>query len=290
MKPLVECAPCILKWIYERTSSSVGEEKRYALMRTIMGVLSHEFLSSGNLALICKKALDAVSEFVLAAEVRYNTIKIETNRTAEKLLPAAREFVKKGETPQERLKRACCLASAGNVSPIGAPSGAFEFPEIENIIMGKDPMPILMGDVYGALKRAAHVLFLTDNAGEIGFDSILIEELKAMGLGVTLMVKEAPFFEDATIGDACYFGLDKLTDNILTTKSVFIPGKNTPLLEEAYRKTDLVIAKGVFNFEALYEKILEKPVIYMLKIKCEPLSQKNDVDVGDIIIKLENTE
>ena len=85
------------------------------------------------------------------------------------------------------------------MSTIAAPTDTYEFPEVENIIMGRCSMPVLIGDVFGAVERANHVLFLVDNAGEIGFDSLLIEELKAMGLSVTLIVKEAPFFEDATI-------------------------------------------------------------------------------------------
>ena len=65
-----------------------------------------------------------------------------------------------------------------------------------------------MGDVYEAARDKKRVLFLCDNAGEIGFDSLLIEQLKAMGADVTLVVKEEPFFEDATFRDAASFGLD----------------------------------------------------------------------------------
>jgi uncharacterized protein with ATP-grasp and redox domains len=290
MKPFEECALCIVKWIYGRVSVSADEEQRYALMRTIMDFLSREFLPSGNVALISKRILDMVNAFVLGTEAHYSRIKVRTNHVAEELLSASREFIGNGGTPQERFRRACCLASAGNVSSIGAPTGAYEFPEVENIITGREPVPSLMGDVFGAVEKANHVLFLVDNAGEIGFDSLLVEELKAMGLGVTLVVKEDPFFEDATIEDACYFGLDKLADNIMTTRSVFIPGYSTPPLEEAYKETDLVIAKGVFNFESLAGEDLDKPVIYMLKMKCRILSRLNRVHLGDIIVRLENVQ
>jgi uncharacterized protein with ATP-grasp and redox domains len=159
---------------------------------------------------------------------------------------------------------------------------------VEDIIMGRGSVPLLIGDVYGAVKRANHVLFLSDNAGEIGFDSLLIEELKTMGLALTLVVKEAPFFDDATIKDACYFGLDKVADNILTTRSVFVPGNSAPALEDAYKMSDLVIAKGVFNFESLAGEDLEKPVVYMLKIKCRLLSAINEAEVGNAIVRLES--
>ena len=289
MKPLGECAQCILKWTYERTASSATEEQRFTLMRTILSVLSQEFIQSGNVGLICKRALDAVSDSILASAVDYNGIKVESNQAAEALLPAAIEFIKKGKTPRERFNRACCLASAGNVSPISAPSGALEFSEMESIIKGKDPMPLLIGDVYGAARDSDHVLFLTDNAGEIGFDSLLIRELKAMGSKVTLVVKEDPFFEDATKSDASYFGLDRVVEDILTAKVVFIPDESPSELNDAYRQSDLLIAKGVFNFEALNSEVTGKPTIYMLKMKCHPLAETNDVDLGSFIVKLENS-
>jgi uncharacterized protein with ATP-grasp and redox domains len=289
MKPFEECALCIVKWIYERVSFSADEEQRYSLMRTIMGALSREFISSGNVALISKRILDMVNNFVLASKADYNEIKIKTNNVARGLLPKSREFIGNGGAPQEGFRRACSLASAGNVSTIGAPTGAFAFPEVEDIIADKGSMLHLKEDVYSVAKRANHVLFLVDNAGEIGFDSLLIEELKAMGSGVSLVVKEDPFFEDATFDDACYFGLDKIADDILTTKSVFIPGYSTPTLEDAYKKIDLVIAKGVFNFESLAGEDLGKPVIFMLKIKCPILSKINKAEIGDSIVRLVNT-
>ena len=288
MKPFEECALCIVKWIYERLSVSADEEQKYEIMRTIMDVLSHEFMPSANVALISKKILGTLNEFVPATETHYSGIKTSTNHIAKGLLPASKEFIRKGGTSSERLKRACLLASAGNVSTVGAPKGAYEFSEIEEIIMDRTPVPLLMGDVFGAVERANHILFLVDNAGEIGFDSLLIEELKAMGLEITLVVKEDPFFEDATMEDACYFNLDNLADNILTTRSVFVPGNSTPPLEEAYRKSDLIIAKGVFNFESLADDNPLKPVIYLLKMKCRLLCEITEAEMGNAIVRLEN--
>jgi uncharacterized protein with ATP-grasp and redox domains len=289
MKPVIECAPCIVKWTYERAAYSANEMQRYELMRTILGVLSREFTPSGNIGFICNRCLDAVNEFIVSSSPHYTGIKEKTNQAVEKLLPAAREFIKKGGGPQEYFERACCLATVGNVSPIGAPSGAFEFPEAENIMRDKGPLPVVIGDVYRAARDATHVLFLTDNAGEIGFDALLIEGLREMGLIVTLVVKEDPFFEDATINDAVYFGLDKLAEDILTTRGVFLPSENTPTLYDAYRGSDLVIAKGVFNFEALNGEVSGKPTIYMLKMKCGPISKKNNVDIGKFMVKLQKT-
>ena len=288
MKPLAECAPCILEWTFGRTASSLGENESAELMRTLLGVLYQEFKVNQNLGLIAKRTLDAVNPQILDAAAFYDEIKKNSNHVVKALLPAARRFVQKGETPRERFERACCLASTGNVSPIAAPSGVLEFFDAENLIAGKGPLPTVMGDVYGAVRDKGRVLFLFDNAGEIGFDSLLIEQLKAMGSRITLVLKEEPFFEDATLRDAIYFGLDKLSDRILSVKTLFIPGENTYVLDEAYRESDLVIAKGTFNFESLYGEDPGKPVIYILKSKCGPLSRKSGVDQGIFFVKLEN--
>ena len=141
-----------------------------------------------------------------------------------------------------------------------------------------------MGDVYKAARDKKRVLFLCDNAGEIGFDSLLIEQLKAMGADVTLVVKEEPFFEDATFRDAASFGLD---DRILSVKTLFIPGESGAVLDDALKKSDLVIAKGTFNFECLYGEKLGKPIIFILKSKCGPISKRSGVDQGNYFVMLE---
>ena len=102
------------------------------------------------------------------------------------------------------------LAAASNVAPLNSPSGAYTFDEIAQIIDRDDFAPVVTGDVYHAVKDSRRVLYITDNAGEIGFDSLVVELIKRMGPRVTLAVKERTFFEDATAVDARFFGLDKV--------------------------------------------------------------------------------
>ena len=284
MKPLAECAQCILEWTFGRTAPLLGESQKGELMNTLLGVLHAEFKLDRNLALIAKTTLDAVYSRVLAVATIYDPVKKASNDAVKALLPEARRFVQKGKTPKECFERACYLASTGNVSPIAAPSGVLEFSDAENLIAGKSPFPRLMGDVYGMVRDKQRVLYLFDNAGEIGFDALLIEQLKAMGVKVTLVVKEIPFFEDATLRDAVYFGLDKLGDRVLSVQTLFIPGESGAALDEAFLESDLVIAKGTFNFESLYEEDLGKPVIFILKSKCGPISKKSGVEEGKFFV------
>lgn len=287
MKRDAECAPCLLRWVYERASVLAGKEKRLQLMRGILSVLSTEFYSVTNLGLLSNKVTDSIHEFMLASARHYEELKLNSNKVADGLLPAAREFINGGETPRERFDRACCLAAASNVAPIGAPSSAFEFHEVANIMRGRSSLPIVIGDVYKAAQGAADVLYIADNAGEIGFDSLLIAKLKEAGSKVSLIVKETPFFEDATIKDASFFALDNLADKILTVKGLFVPSKSTPPLADAFKQSDLVIAKGTGNYEALGGEIGAKATLYILRVKCKPLAVNIGASTGSLVVKLE---
>lgn len=287
MKPDVDCAACILKWVYQRAGVLAGEKERFHLIKDILGVLSREFCSESNVGLLCNKTTESICEFIFASAEYYEELKLKSNKPVDGLLPSARDFIKRGETPDKRFERACCLASAGNVAPIGAPSCAFSFDEVENIMMDRGPLPVVIGDVYKAAQGATNVLYIADNAGEIGFDSLVIASLKEMGLKVTLIVKEAPFFEDATIKDASFFALDELADEILTVKGVFVPDESMPTLHDAFRQSDLVIAKGTGNYEALAGELVDKAVIYMLKVKCKPVAISSGVKIGNFVVKIE---
>lgn len=287
MKPSAECAFCILRWLYERLADDVNERERFESVKRILNVLSSEFRSAANLGMVCNKTIDSVYDFTAGCPNHYAEFKSKNNQFVRGLLPAAKDFITKGKTPRERFERACCLASAGNVAPIGAPSDGFAFHEVQGIIEGNNPAPFLMGDIYEAVQGASQILYAADNAGEIGFDSLLIVQLKEMGLKVNLIVRGPHLFEDAAIEDASFFGLDKLVDNIFTTRGLFVPNESSQPLAEAFTKSDLIISKGTGNFEALKDEVEGNSILYMLKIKCAPIAQLVGVDRGSFVVRLE---
>lgn len=287
MKPDLECGPCLLKWVYERAGILAGEEKRFELIRNILTVLSREFQSTVNVGWLSNRIINSIGEFVFDSAKYYEGVKLQSNKVAKELLSSARNFIEKGQTDQGRLERACGLSASANVAPIGLPSEGFKFQEALNMMVRKNPLPPLTGNVFEAAQGASHILYITDNAGEIGFDSLLISKLKEMGLKVTLVVKENPFFEDATAKDVSFFRLDQLADNILTVNGFFIPNEAPPPVFDSFKRSDLVIAKGTGNYEALKGEVEGKAAIYMLKVKCRPIAANIGVSVGSFVVKLE---
>ncbi len=287
MKPALECAPCLLKWVYERTEVVLSEPKRFQLIRRILSVLSREFSPGMNVGELSNDITDSIHEFLLQSSKYYEGHKFKSNKLAKELLPISSDFVEKGETSEERFIRACYLASASNVAPIGKPSEAFKFQEATDILGGKGVLPKILGNVFQAARRAHHVLYLVDNAGEIGFDSVLIAKIKEMGSKITLVVKDSPFFEDANLKDASFFGLDKVVDEISMTRGFFVPSKSKASQRKIFNKSDLLISKGTGNYEALKGECDGKKAVFMLKVKCGPIAADTGVGLGNFIVKLD---
>ncbi len=287
MKPELECASCTLKWVYERAGVLAGREDRFLLGRSILRALSQEFHSGANLGSMCNKIVDAADQFMLPSSKYYKPLKLGSNQYAKELMSPARNFIDQGETDREKFIRSCCLAAASNIAPIGGLSETLKFQEVKDILIGKSPWPVVTGDIFETIKKAKQVLYVTDNAGEIGFDSLLISRLKDMGSKVALLVREEPFFEDATTEDASFFHLDRWVDDLLTVKGLFVPPRPPSSLRDLLDRSDLIISKGTGNFEALKGELEGKKAIFMLKVKCGPIAADTGMDFGSFIVKLD---
>ena len=97
------------------------------------------------------------------------------------------------------------------------------------------------------------LLYLTDNAGEIGFDRIFAEEIqkKYPHLEITFCVRGGPAANDATREDAREVGIPfPVIDNGNT-----IPGTQLDMLgreaKQALEEADVILSKGQGNVETL---------------------------------------
>ena len=287
MKPRSECASCLLSWVCERSGVLTNEQGRVPLTKTLLEILSREFKSEINVGSLSNKLTDAIPNYLSQSSKYYQRLKRKNNQLAKKLLGSAKNYIKKGKTLQEKFERACSLASASNVAPMSAPSEAFAFQEVKRILRRQKPFPAMMGPLFREARKASHVLYIADNAGEIGFDSLLMSCLKEMGSKINLVVKKGPFFEDATMEDVLFFRLDHLVDHIFTLNGFFVPGEIPPALMDLYKESNLIISKGTGNYEALKGEVKGKTAIYMLKIKCRPIAKEIGADMGSFVVKLE---
>jgi len=117
-------------------------------------------------------------------------------------------------------------------------------------------------------------MYLTDNAGEIYFDLPLYEYLKQYCRRLYLVVKGGPSLNDLTrvelksaeLEDRFDFVADTGTDGAGIDWNT-VSREFLDLLASA----DLIVSKGMANFETLYPKSISAASFYLLKVKCEPI-------------------
>jgi len=133
------------------------------------------------------------------------------------------------------------------------------------------------------ISSAKDILYLADNAGEIVFDRLLIEQMPLKK--VTLAVKGAPIINDATMKDAEATGLTELVEVIDNGSDA--PGTILEDCSEAFRQrfdeADMVIAKGQGNYETLSEA--DKDIFFVLKAKCSVIARDLGCQVGSLILQ-----
>ena len=103
------------------------------------------------------------------------------------------------------------------------------------------------------LEKGGKLLYLTDNAGEIGFDRIFAEVIaeKYPNVEITFCVRGGPAANDATWEDAAAVGIPfPVIDN-----GNLVPGTMLELLSQEAKKAmdeaDLILSKGQGNVETL---------------------------------------
>ncbi|MCL2642634.1 MAG: ARMT1-like domain-containing protein [Candidatus Bathyarchaeota archaeon] len=291
MKVEPECASCILSraqiQIYQATTNPA---LRFRCMAEIVKLLNRSFKPSTVAADICTTR-DRIIRQLTGNPDPYKQIKRLANEKALKILPQAKKFVQTGHTQQERFKKACLCAIVGNIMEFDIPGHKFTLKDLSKIIKNaaKDLVIDDLDKAYEITKKANSILFLADNAGEIVFDSLLVEQLKNMGLKVTYVVKGGPVINDATLEDVEISNIDKLADEIITTGTDAIgllKKQASPEFLKTYDQAEIVFAKGMGYAETLTEYKYTKPHLHLLRTKCNPVANYFAVPRDKNIAKL----
>lgn len=283
MRPDVECGSCITQWIYHRAAAALPEHAHLRLLESVLEAMVASCGSLSCMGRISNRGTDAAFARAPAARGAYAEAKKASNRAAAELLPAAWEHIQAGTTAGERFARACSVAALANIAPLGVPTGPFAFDELRALLGQGKPQPVLAGDVASNI-RSRRVVYALDNAGEVGFDSLVIRALKEADAHVTLVVKEPAFFEDATLEDAGFFGLEQLVDQMVAVDGFLVPEEASGPAAAALARCDLVIAKGTGSFESLYGELGETPGLFLLKVKCRPISTLLGIAEGNFAV------
>lgn len=179
------------------------------------------------------------------------------------------------------LMTAVRIAIAGNVIDLGMDKD-FHIERDLNDILKQAFAVCDIEEFRLALKKAKHILYLGDNAGESVFDRLLIE---TMGKPVSYVVRGRPIINDVTEQDAIDSGLDKVAEIVSSGSPApaTILHLCTPDFIRRFERADMIISKGQGNYEGLSET--RRPVFFLLKAKCPVIARDIGVQENDIVLK-----
>ncbi len=290
MKIHTECVPCLLKRIiFEVDQSTKDKDVKNKSIQNACRVLSEEFDLNKCSANIATKVHKIVYE-TLGDKDPYRNLKKQSNKVAESLVPKVEEFISCSDDP---LRIIIICSIVGNMMDFGI-EGASSHPEFLTEIfedlfvddLGYDDTD----DLKKLLLESKKVLLFTDNCGEIVFDKILCRELKKFNpdIFLTLVVKGEPIISDATLEDIKDLNFEEVTDEILTTGcfAIGLDFDKLPVeLKKALYQADLIICKGMANYEAFSETDYH-PIAYLLRTKCNPIASSMKLPKNISAVKL----
>ena len=277
----LDCYPCVLRHAVDVARRTTNDEQvQYNIMKKVVQELERIPREAtppeitARIHRIIKKATGNPDP--------YEQVKRLHNEIALQLYPKLKKRIESSDIP---LFMAAKLAIAGNIMDSGASGGEFDLNTTIEETLAKDLVGEPFHSFENEIMKASDLLYLGDNAGEIVFDRILIEEIQERSKPkVTFVVKGEPILNDATLEDALFVGMDGLTEIIANgyDAPATILDKASSVFKEAWKSADLIIAKGQGNYESLSE--VRGNIFFLLKVKCPALARDIGWKVGENVL------
>ena len=269
------CIQCTLRRNIELVRTLGSEEKTTAFTRALMDLILRTPADASSPSL-GPGISDLLHDMYGIPLDRFREEKEQSNRFVLERLPAIRA---RAENTGDPILAGLQFAILGNYLDFSALQGQVDFGKLDEMLDSALEME-LDETAYRAfrrdLERGKRLLYLTDNAGEIGFDRILAEEIQKAypNLSITFCVRGAVTVNDATREDARAVGLPfPVIDN-----GNRVGGTDLNLLSDearqALKEADVILAKGMGNTETMLG--CGYNVYYAFLIKCPRFVERFD--------------
>ena len=280
MRIYLDCISCFIRQALDAARLATDDEQVHKKVVDRVLRMADDLDMSQSPPVIGQQIHRLIRELV-GSDDPYYRVKKQFNSLALKLYPDLRKQIISSNDPLETAIR---LAIAGNIIDFGAKSSLTEL-EVKNTIsdsLSDYLNPEQIKDFKNAVMEAEDILYLADNAGEIVFDHLLIEQLPIEK--ITVVVKGSPVINDATIEDANVVGLGRIVeviDNGSDGPGTILETCSKDFLDR-FENADLIIAKGQGNYETLSG--IDKDIFFLLKVKCSVIAEDIGYKVGEMIL------
>ena len=285
MRVTPDCVPCLMKRVlFQARLLNNGCESE--AVAAALSTYAKEYDPDKNSAAIATEVHR--SAYAVMKADPYYQMKLDADRIAGEFLDQVTQYVNDSD---DSFAAAIRVAVIGNIMDFGV-GLAIERPE-----QFRDRFQSLLDQGIGAddteklrakLKQSKSILYFFDNCGESQFDKLLIKEIQKMGVRVVGVVRGQAILNDVTKEDAERIGLDKILDRVVST-GVFAIGADLSKaggdLKEELGRADLILAKGMANYESLSDQDAGIPKVFILRTKCEPVAKSLGVPADINVVR-----
>ena len=284
------CIACNLSKKELKIRKYSDEKQKKEFIQRAVKVL-YEYGDKESIPMLDKRIDDIFNEYY-EEETDYEALKHKYNQYLLEREDEIRTRIKETGNIEDYIKYVC----VGNYIDFGV-TGKIDDQMLEDMLDKAGELKISSKEVQhleGELLTAKTLLYITDNCGEIVLDKIFIEELKKRypSLEITVMVRGGLAINDATMEDAKEVGLTKIVPVI--SNGAAITGTVKEQLSKEAREhldhADVIIAKGMENFESMYQEGINP--YYLFLCKCDLFTKRFGVEMFDPIFckeeRLEN--
>lgn len=280
MRSTVDCIPCFLRQALEAARMvSTDPALQEQILREVLKMTAGMDLNITPPAM-ARRVHQLIRELTETPDP-YKEIKQQYNRLALEWLPQLQHKVTSAADP---LAAAVRLAIAGNIIDFGV-DGMLTTQTVQETIdraLHQEINPRILLQLRQEIQKAESILYISDNAGEIVFDRLLLECMPAEK--VIYAVKGSPIINDATMADAQQAGLTeivKVIDNGSNAPGTILD-ECSPAFRSIFESADLILAKGQGNFETLNDSPAN--IFFLFQAKCEVVSRHTGKPIGSFIL------
>ncbi len=284
MRVHTDCVPCLMKRILFQSRLVEGADEKASVENGLKA-----FADSFDYS---RKSVDIASEvhrasYSILGKDPYHDLKIRADDVAGRFMDFAQDYV---DSSEDKLRASVMVAVIGNIMDFGSTGGIDDPSVFESIFQDLIDQGLGMDDtdrIGSILDKPGTIVYMFDNCGESQLDKIFIRYLRSRGKRVVGVVRGEPILNDVTMEDAIRSGLDKELDRILTTGTFYvgIDWNDVPedVMEEI-NSCDMIIAKGMGNYESLSEEDLPVPIAHILRSKCVPVANSIGVPLNQNVV------
>lgn len=291
MRVGVDCALCLFHRGYMEILEATDDPNlRFKAIIQLLDMLAKNF-NPEAIPAVLGTMRDRIIKQTTRNPDPYAEKKRAGNIEAMRLLPLAEKAISEQPDPELRFRKACLIAIVGNIMEFNIPGHTFNLKDFGRLLYEAED-DLAVDDISEAFKiagKANLIVYLADNAGEIAFDILLVKELKNLCKRVVVAVKGEPVYNDATMEDALFVGIDKVADSVITTGTdmmgLLISECSMDFLK-IYDSADFVVAKGMGNAETITEMDLNVPHLLLLRTKCANVANYFRVERNKNIAKI----